>query len=538
MAVVAPPAEDSGHRAAAAAPSPVTPQSRTVSESAAAPSPERAQADTAVAYVASPVAAREPVNLLAPLGSATRHLPSALRVAQVVNLVVFLALLYFGFAVMDEAARYTNITSFLVWVVWWPFIVVSAFFAARLWCTMCHLRLTADAFDRFGLKLKVPRVVKKYGTTIPITATLGIFIVHSSVVSYEIHHLAAYTAIFLAALMVYAAVIGLVFEKHSFCKYFCPLIGVMGNYTRFSPTELRSADLDQCKRCKDKECIKNCQNRLYMGTMDDEQGESCLLCMRCVKHCPHDNIRFSFRPFLRGLWQSPKRTVAGTFAVIVLLGVVAGEVGEEWALVDGWLLAVPTAIANLVGFETILPVSTGSSYLIWEALWIFILMPLLDSRSVRRPRLPSLEEAQPARVHADLCPGVRPTDPEPAPREAGHGVPRPHRSLAGGDLRSRRALHGGRHRGRDSRRTSGAHLITHSLGLDHRLARGGLWAAGWSVRDMEDLAGELRRRPRGRPEDGDPLLARPHRPRDHLSAHHLFLAHQRTWRVTRDEGYA
>ena len=377
MAVVAPPAEDSGHRAAAAAPSPVAPQSRTVSESAAAPSPERAQADTAVAYVASPVAARGPVNLLAPLGSATRHLPSALRVAQVVNLVVFLALLYFGFGVMDEAARYTNITSFLVWVVWWPFIVVSAFFAARLWCTMCHLRLTADAFDRFGLKLKVPRVVKKYGTTIPITATLGIFIVHSSVVSYEIHHLAAYTAIFLAALMVYAAVIGLVFEKHSFCKYFCPLIGVMGNYTRFSPTELRSADLDQCKRCKDKECIKNCQNRLYMGTMDDEQGESCLLCMRCVKHCPHDNIRFSFRPFLRGLWQAPKRTVAGTFAVIVLLGVVAGEVGEEWALVDGWLLAVPTAIANLVGFETILPVSTGSSYLIWEALWIFILMPFL-----------------------------------------------------------------------------------------------------------------------------------------------------------------
>lgn len=378
MAVVAAPAEDPGHRAAAAAQSPVAAASPALPKSAAAaPSPVRPQADTAIAHVESPVAARGPVNLLAPLGSATRHLPTVERVAQVVNLMVMLALVYFGLGVMDEAARYTNVTSFLVWVVWWPFIVVSALFAARLWCTMCHLRLTADAFDRFGLKLKVPRIMKKYGTTIPIATTLGIFIVHSSVISYDIHHFAAYTAIFLVALMVYAAVIGLVFEKRSFCKYFCPLIGVMGNYTRFSPTELRSADLDQCKRCKDKECIKNCQNRLYMGTMDDEQGESCLLCMRCVKHCPNSNIRFSFRPFFRGLWQSPKRTVAGTFAVIVLLGVVIGEVGEEWALVDTYLLAVPGAIAEFTGVERIFMTATGGGFLIWEALWVFIVLPFL-----------------------------------------------------------------------------------------------------------------------------------------------------------------
>jgi polyferredoxin len=331
----------------------------------------------AVATVTSPLAARGPLDLLAPLGRTRRHLPALLFSARALNLAVMLALIVFGLGVADEAMRFTNITSFLVWNIWWPFLIVAVFFAARLWCGVCHLRLTADVFDRFGLKLKVPRVVKRYGTTVPLFTGLGIFLVHSLVVSYDIHHFASLTALFLIGLMAYAVAVALLFEKHSFCKYFCPIVGVLGNYTRVSPTELRSSDLDQCRRCRDKECVRNCQNRLYMGTMDDEQQESCLLCMRCVKHCPHDNIRFSLRPYLSGLWRSPKRTIAGTFAVVVLLGIVMGEVGEEWAVVDGWLLAVPAALADLTGVERVLATTSGTGFLIWETLWVFVVLPLL-----------------------------------------------------------------------------------------------------------------------------------------------------------------
>jgi polyferredoxin len=327
--------------------------------------------------VSSPLDARRRANLLAPLGGARRHLPSVLFGARVLNLLVMLALIYIGLGITDTALAFTNLTSFLVWNVWWPFLVIAVFFAARLWCGICHLRLTADIFDKYGLKRKVPRMLKKYGSTVPIATVVGIFVVHSVVVSYGVPEVPSFTAIFLIALMVYAMGVGLLFEKHSFCKYFCPLIGILGNYTRVSPTELRSADPAQCKRCKDKECIKNCQNRLYMGTMDDEQQESCLLCMRCVKHCPHDNIRFSLRPYLRGLWQSPKRTLSGTFAVVVLLGIVTGEVGENWALVDRELLFVPGLLTRLMGFETILPIASGQGFLIWETIWVFVVQPLV-----------------------------------------------------------------------------------------------------------------------------------------------------------------
>jgi ferredoxin-like protein FixX len=369
--------------AVAPIPMPATPQDQTLPGQ---PSQLVLAAHRRATAAAAPVVATRPVaspldggapDLLAPLGRGKRRLPAILFSARVLNMLVMLALIAVGLGVSSSGAAMTNVTSLLVWNVWWPFLVIAVFFAARLWCSICHLRLTADIFDRFGLQLKVPRLLKKYGSTVPVAAVLGIFIVHSAVVSYSVEDIPLFTAIFLIALMVYAAAVGLLFEKHSFCKYFCPLVGVLGNYTRVSPTELRSADQAQCKRCRDKACVKNCQNRLYMGTMDDEQQESCLLCMRCVKHCPHDNIRFSLRPYLRGLWQSPKRTVAGTLAVVVMLGIVSGEVGENWSLVDSELLFVPGQLTRVFGFEQILATASGQGFLIWETFWVYIVQPAL-----------------------------------------------------------------------------------------------------------------------------------------------------------------
>lgn len=316
------------------------------------------------------------MNLLKYVGENRRHLPSILWVLRFLNLVAVVVIIYFGIEITEKAAADTNINS-IIWFIWWPFIAFQVIFAARLWCTMCHLRLIADTFDRFGLRLKVPQWVIKYGTTIPVFAIMAIFVLHATVASYEVNHFAHLTAIYLIVLAVYAASVGLLFERHTFCKYFCPLIGVLGNYTRVSPTELRSADGEICRQCRDKECIKNCQNKLYMGTMDDQQQENCLLCMRCVKHCSKNNIRFSFRPFLKGLWNSPKRTISGTLAVSVMLGILIGEVGEEWEVVDKFILTVPAFLGDLTGFERILSISAEQGFLIWESIWLFIIQPLI-----------------------------------------------------------------------------------------------------------------------------------------------------------------
>lgn len=311
------------------------------------------------------------MNLLNILGENKKHLPTMLWAARLLNLIIIIVMVYFGWNVFSEDAQYTNLTSFLIWVVWWPMIIFMVLLAGRLWCSMCHLKLIADNLDGFGLKLKVPQWIIKSGTTITIIMVMAIFILHSSVESYGVNNFAYLSVIYLIILTSYTAIIALLFERHAFCKYFCPLVGFLGNYTRCSPTELRSADPSKCKTCKDKECIKHCANKLYIGTMDSQQQEGCLLCMECVKHCPKNNITFRFRNFFKGIWDSPKRSIGGTFAVIVVLGILTVELGENSEMVSQTISFVPNALTELTGVENI------AGYKLWKSLWLFFVQPAL-----------------------------------------------------------------------------------------------------------------------------------------------------------------
>lgn len=309
------------------------------------------------------------MDLLKIFGKNKKQLPKILWLIRIFNVLVILGLIYFGWGVLSEDVRYTNFTSFVIWVIWWPMIIFMVILAGRLWCTMCHLKLIADCLDRFGLKLKPPNWIMKRGRTITIIMIAAVFVLHSSVASYDIPHFTYLSVLYLITLLVYTAVIALLFERHTFCKAFCPLIGFLGNYTRCSPTELRPSNPDKCKTCRAKECVKHCPHKLYMGVMDSHLQEGCLLCMECVKHCPNDNITFRLRSFFKGIWDSSKRSVAGTLAVIVLLGILMGEYGEEWKVFDNINLFVPNILAALTGFEEI------GGYKLWESLWVFFIQP-------------------------------------------------------------------------------------------------------------------------------------------------------------------
>lgn len=316
------------------------------------------------------------MNLLTILGGNKKYVPTLLRLFRLGNLVMVLILIYIGWGMMGEDLRYTNLTSFLIWVVWWPMIIFLVLFAGRAWCMVCHQKFIADNLGGFGLQWKVPKWITKHGVSIVLTMILGVFVLHTTVTGYAVNHFAYMSAIYLIIVVAYSIVISLLFEKSAYCKSFCPLIGFLGNYTRCSPTELRSADPEKCKACKDKECVKHCQNRLYMGTMDAQQQEGCLLCMQCVKYCPNDNITFRLRSFFKGIWDSPKRSTAGTIAVILMLGIIIGEAGEEWKVVDDAIFYVPGAAYELTGIKTIFDTATGG-YNIWDSLWIIIVLPAL-----------------------------------------------------------------------------------------------------------------------------------------------------------------
>ncbi len=286
------------------------------------------------------------------------------RVFQIVTLVVYLSVIVFGLFGAANQSGFLNPGAFLVWVIWWPALVFVVLFAARSWCTVCPLRLVSQAMDSRGFNFRVPKLIKKHRLTI----ALGVFFLHSAIVSFGVDDVGWLTAVYLLILLSLPLIVSLLFEPNSFCQSFCLVSGFIGSYAKLSPTELRSADPQVCKQCHSNACLKNCPSELYMGTLDN--NETCLLCFECVKNCPNDNIRFSWRAPFKDLWASRKQSSFNALIVVLLLGFMIEEVGEEWEVVEETVTAAPRFLANLG-----VPASFyGYNWL--DALWLNLVLPL------------------------------------------------------------------------------------------------------------------------------------------------------------------
>ena len=298
-------------------------------------------------------------------------------VFRISNLISTFIMIYIGWGLMDDRLRYTNLTSFLVWTIWWPGLIIATIFTGRGWCTICHQKLISDVLSKHGLNWKVPDYITRYGSTATILSVFGVLFLHSTVAGYGVSHIAGLSALYLLILLVYVMVISLLFEHGAFCKSFCPLVGFLGIYSAMFSNRIRPRMIKKNARLvRTKSAEKIVRTDLLIPEMDSQMQEGCLLCLECVKHCPHDNVSISLRRFFKGLWDSPKRTTAEALAVIFLLGIVIAEVGEEYKPFDEVMIYVPGLLAQASGFETIFNASSGG-VLIWEIIWILILVPLV-----------------------------------------------------------------------------------------------------------------------------------------------------------------
>jgi hypothetical protein len=135
------------------------------------------------------------------------------------------------------------------------------------------------------------------------------------------------TAGILVFLIVLAFLLGLVFERRSFCLYLCPIGGYIGWYAQLAPIEVRARDASVCAAHKNKTCYTGnsegpgCPWGLVPAT--NQQNLDCGLCMECQRTCPYDNMSVRLRSFGKDL-SAPgvKRTLDRTWFGLFLLACV------------------------------------------------------------------------------------------------------------------------------------------------------------------------------------------------------------------------
>ena len=303
-------------------------------------------------------------------------------ILQVGSLAVVLLLVVNGFGLglgmsAEELMtfRKTNLTTLVVWGLWWPGMIAVALTFGRAWCTVCPMELVNRVGDAVARKVGWPRArlgrFLRAGWMI-VVLYLALQIL---VAGFSLHRVPHFTAILLLVLLGGALVTGLVFRQpRSFCRAFCPAGALLSVYGRSTPLQLEARDPSVCEGCETKDCIskdnrykfdgRSCPSLLRPFRRDASDG--CVLCLQCAKVCPYGNMGVGLvspeAPVRRRLLLKPYEAAF----VMVALGFVSHEVIGEVRWLDSIFHVVPERLASLV---PALPFGW------FEALWFLVLFP-------------------------------------------------------------------------------------------------------------------------------------------------------------------
>jgi polyferredoxin len=266
---------------------------------------------------------------------------------QVPTFLFFIFLVAIGFADIQIGNR--NSATILMWTIWWAAIIFTFVFLGRVWCMMCPFGAIQDWIGKvFSLRKKFPRVLRNIW--IPSILFIGITLWDSIC---EMVNKPSLTSWFLISFFITAVVMSVIFKGRAFCRYVCPIGGVIGLYSMFSPLELRIKCTEVCRNHKNKECIKgtglgrSCPMYEKVPTLD--RNNYCNFCGECIKSCSRDNTVIRFRTFAKDLWTSAKGYLDEAFFAIALVGVtivVTGEMIKPW---HTWM----DTIAAVIPYDTI-----------------------------------------------------------------------------------------------------------------------------------------------------------------------------------------
>jgi len=270
-----------------------------------------------------------------------------------------------------------NLAIVAVWIGWWAGLMLLAVpLLGRAWCSICPLPLPGEWLQRgavlgppgrpLGLGLRWPRRLRNFWLQNAIF--LGLALVSLSVLTQP-----RTTAWVLIVLTVSAVAVSLVFERRSFCRYLCPVGGVIGLYAQASPVEVRVIDQALCTHHTEKTCYSGngegygCPWQVFPAAL--RSNISCGTCLECLRTCPYDNVAVNFRPFGDDLQRAERPGIDQAFKSLVLLGSVvayaAVMLGPWGALKVAANVGAPAWFAYAAGFLLVTAVATPG--LFWMA---------------------------------------------------------------------------------------------------------------------------------------------------------------------------
>ena len=212
--------------------------------------------------------------------------------------------------------RQENFALNLFWAWWWPGILIGFPFVGRLWCAVCPFMIYGEITQKLSLIL-FPRQLKKWPRqTAEQWGGWFLFGLFALILLWEelwdLENTAYLSACLLLLITAGAMIFSAIFERRFWCRYLCPIGGMNGLFAKLSMTELRAQQGTCSAECTTYQCYKGGPAKgegqetngcpLYSHPAQLTDNRDCVLCMTCLKACPHRSVEFNLRPPGIELW--------------------------------------------------------------------------------------------------------------------------------------------------------------------------------------------------------------------------------------------
>lgn len=252
-----------------------------------------------------------------------------------------------------------KLANVMVWGVWWPALIGMSVLFGRVWCALCPMSTGAEIVQRVGNKgLSPANRIKEIGPAMALVGFAGIIWVEH-IARMPTHPRS--TAVLLIGLAVIAGAMGWLYQRHTWCRYICPLGAMCAAFSTGACLRI-GARKEVCQGvCIGNECFKGSDQAnacpMFNHLMFLGNGQHCKLCLECIRSCPSQSARLVFQLPLRDIWQSSLMGMDAA-AMVPMLGIVALVLAAvPWLnapphLSDLWFtLGILAAVAIGLGFR-------------------------------------------------------------------------------------------------------------------------------------------------------------------------------------------
>jgi transcriptional regulator with AAA-type ATPase domain/NAD-dependent dihydropyrimidine dehydrogenase PreA subunit len=244
---------------------------------------------------------------------------------------IVVALLFLG-----PQSRDANIALNLFWAWWWLLILVAFPFVGRLWCSVCPFMIYGELTQKLSLKLFPRQLLPWPRQQAEQWGGWFLFGLFALILLWEelwdLENTAYLSACLLLLITAGAMIFSALFERRFWCRYLCPIGGMNGMFAKLSMIELRAQQGICAASCTTYQCYKGGPQKgegletggcpVYSHPAQLEDNRDCVLCMTCLKACPHRSVELNLRPPGIELWTTHTPTPYEVALLFLMFGAV------------------------------------------------------------------------------------------------------------------------------------------------------------------------------------------------------------------------